>query len=176
MLTTHQTLIIYFEKPRKKFEAFRRSYTIANYPRKNPMRCMIFALLMMCSPASADVGFFSPQGIFDGFSKKVDFAMFNAATPEQVSENLAKAAEAGLRVNIDLGPVMADSADPAKLTTTTLQLRAKENPSFSLHLYQLKFDQFLQMRHLNRGLLPILTQWFSILPHSTPYFLWTNPI
>lgn len=68
--------------------------------------------------AHADVGFFSPQGVFPEFSERVDFAMINAYSPEQVLSSIEEAERAGIKLFIDLGPQFRNPAPIAEVGTS----------------------------------------------------------
>ncbi|MEZ3183635.1 hypothetical protein HZR81_01635 [Pseudomonas sp. LM13] len=81
--------------------------------------CVIAALLALSTGASslaqAEVGFFSPQGVFEEFSDKVDFAMVNAYSIEQVESSLIEAQRTHIKLFIDLGPQFRHPAPIAEV-------------------------------------------------------------
>lgn len=79
----------------------------------------LMAVLGLSLPASAqEIGFFSPRGTDARFVDKVDFAMVNVNTPEQIAASIAEAKAAGLNLTLDFGPVISLPRDVSNLSTT----------------------------------------------------------
>ena len=77
----------------------------------------LIAVLGLSLPASAqEIGFFSPRGTDARFVDKVDFAMVNVNTTEQIAASIAEAKAAGLNLTLDFGPVISLPRDVSKLS------------------------------------------------------------
>lgn len=82
----------------------------------------LMALLGLGTPALAqEIGFFSPRGTDARFVGKVDFAMVNVNTPEQIAASIAEAKSAGLSLTLDFGPIISLPRDVSLLTTKYLR-------------------------------------------------------
>jgi len=66
---------------------------------------------------TAGIGFFTPEGIRAELVHLTQFGMLNAANPEQVAASLALANGTAFKVNIDLGPVIAQPMALASIKT-----------------------------------------------------------
>jgi len=74
--------------------------------------CLFITLIFwaVCSQSFADVGYYSPGGISDIFSKRVDMATINAIKGlEHIRRQFEIANKDGLKINLDLGPVITKS-------------------------------------------------------------------
>lgn len=70
----------------------------------------LFAAAFSTNAAFAEIGYFSPSGVRSGFAWSVGMATINASgSPGEVAESFRIAAESGLKVNLDLSPLIAVS-------------------------------------------------------------------
>ncbi len=78
----------------------------------------LMAFLGLAAPAlSQEIGFFSPRGTDARFVDKVDFAMVNVNTVDQIAASIAEAKAAGLNLTLDFGPIISLPRDVALLNT-----------------------------------------------------------
>lgn len=79
----------------------------------------ILALLAMLGLGAPplEIGFFSPRGTDARYVDKVDFAMVNVNTTNQIAASIAEAKAAGLNLTLDFGPIISLPRDVSLLKT-----------------------------------------------------------
>jgi len=69
--------------------------------------------------SNAGVGYFSPSGVRTEFASAVDMATINAVNgPTHVADSFRVAEEAGLKINLDIGPLISKPRPPENLITS----------------------------------------------------------
>lgn len=77
--------------------------------------CAILLFLAFSSLANARVGFFAPGGIPDATARQMPIVLFNAQSAAQVAMNMEKVQGTTAGVFIDLGHLIAQSKDVARI-------------------------------------------------------------
>lgn len=105
---------------------------------------------------SQEIGFFSPRGTDARFVDKVDFAMVNVHTTEQVAASIAEAEAAGLNLMLDFGPIISLPRDVALLNTIYTRTDGTEAEKTFAARADNKLRDILPDNHLRHVIAPFL--------------------
>lgn len=137
---------------------------------------VICLLLAVATPVRAGVGFFAPNGIPEAAVGHTQIVLFNAENAEQVEANLRKIDGTAVKVFVDLGPIIAEPKDAAKIGRTYEVSGGSIQTKLFAPQPQNKLRAFPSDRRLKAVLDPVFdvmarhsANLYAVLPADEPY-------
>ena len=96
----------------------------------------------------SEFGFYNPTGVDPAFAKRVDFAMVEVINEAQVRTALAMAAETGLKLTLNIGPVITESR-PIDAVNRSYEVDGQTRTKRFLPRPQHKLKQFVSETRLS---------------------------
>lgn len=120
------------------------------------------------SPSIAEVGYFSPSGVRTEFASVVDMATINAIDgPAHIAENFRTAAEAGLKINLDIGPLISKPRQVENLVTSYAAQDGTRKEKALPGVKTNKLRDFIPNDQIRQSLKPYLD---AIAPHKSALY------